>query len=372
MKPAALSALSALLLATPGISPAQDAETARLLKEVEAIRELLDSSSGKNNERALSAIRAALTSPKATYEFYMDSVKEVDFDQEGRRESDWREWRDSNEERLRSGEHIQARQLQLRYLALSISAAGGAADDETLAGVMPELIAYLDTMTASAVEFEEHRRVLDRSVLESVFGKRLKLNLSVDSKLPWVYSPLQVAPIYDNTVMPFYRRAKDARGLASAWDRRIVHESKIAALPELGDDGRRGWRRGEDDRDREREERREDARTSKRGEQRFVEERLPELKWGKAKDALEYGDDRMAALRAMTGVVRSNLGHRNARKWLDEIIAHATGGAPLADAGEGGDPAGDEAGEGRSESTAVEGGEVSLEPAVAEPGERFE
>ena len=153
---------------------AQDAETASLLKEIEAIRKLLESSSEKNNARALSVLRAALASPKATYEFHMDSVKQVNFDEEGRPESDWREWRDANEEERKESEHIQALQLQLRYLALSIQASGGRADDDALKAMMPDLVAYLDSMTTAAVDFEEHRELLERSVLESPGAKRLK------------------------------------------------------------------------------------------------------------------------------------------------------------------------------------------------------
>ena len=116
--------------------------------------------------------------------------------------------------------------------------------------------------------------------------------------------------------------------MASAWDRRMVHEGKIAGLPDQG--GRSRGRRGQDDREREREERREDARTSKRGEQLFREERLPELRWGKAKDALEYGSDRMGALRAMTDLVKTNLDHKKARDWLNEVALLAAGGSQTA------------------------------------------
>ena len=128
--------------------------------------------------------------------------------------------------------------------------------------------------------------------------------------------------------------------------------------------GRR-WRRGEDDRDREREEKREDARTSMRGEQLFREERLPVLKWGKARDAHDFGGDKMAALRSMTSLVKSNLDHKLARQWLDEIVSLAKGEVP----GEEAEAEPSSVVEAAPEPEEGDGLLVSPEPAVADPNE---
>ena len=56
---------------------------------------------------------------------------------------------------------------------------------------------------------------------------------------------------------------------------------------------------------------------------KFRAERLPELKWGKARDALFFGTDRVAGLRAMSSLFKQNMNHKSARAWLDELTALA-------------------------------------------------
>ena len=283
-----------------------------------------------------------MASPKATYEFYMESRKKLDFDDAGKRESDWREWRDANEDRLKEPDHLKARQFQLRYLALTTQASD--ADDSERGKVVADLMSFLDEMTAAAPGIADHLGVLRGSVLNSTFARRMKLDLTVDPDIPWIMTPISVAKIYDTTVLPYYRDGRSSSKISGAWDRRISHEAKLATIPSMG--GRGGgsigvgdlagidsddigemvkrFRRGRgSSREQEREERREDERQTKEGVEAFRDVRLPELKWGKARDALFFGTDRNGSLRAMTALVKENLNHEGAREWLDELTIFA-------------------------------------------------
>lgn len=305
-----------------------DPESAKVLAEIESLKKLFYEGSDKNNERALAAIKNALSSPKATYEFYMESRKKLDFDDVGKRESDWREWRDKNEDGYKETEHLMARQLQLRYLALTIRASDSLQDEVPFRAVLPELASFLDSMTGSVEKLADQAGVLRGSVMSSTFAKRMKLDMTVNDDFAWCLSPLNVSRIYDTTVLPFHRSEKNAVALAGAWDKRIGHEAKLATLAATSGGGggmqdliRRY--RGGSDRDREREERREEQRKSKVGEEDFKTERLPELQWGKTRDALFFGTDRNASLRAMTALVKANLTHERARDWLEELSSLA-------------------------------------------------
>lgn len=326
---------SAVLISSQPFVSAEDADA--VAKEIRELRELFEQGVGKNNDRALSAIRTAMASPKAAYEFYMDSKKKVDFDDAGKSGSDWREWRERNEERYKEPAHLKARQFQLRYLALSIGATAAGDDPARQAEMVPEVLSYLDDLTASAGEIAAHRSVLDAPVINSTYAKRMKLDLTLDRAANWCYTPLDVSEIYDSTILPAARETGEVSKISSAWDRRIGHEAKVATLPAAGIAGAvpdiaginredvedlisRFRGRGRD-RDAERDERREAERRRGQGEEWFREERLPELKWGKARDELVFGGDRADGLRGMMTIFKANLNHPRARAWLDELTA---------------------------------------------------
>ncbi len=314
-----------LLVSAPSLAaqnqPAPDAATAQILEEIASLQAALDGGAASNNERALSTIMTALASAKATYDLYMDSRKQLEFEEQGKRESDWREWRDANEERLRSQEHIEALRFQLRYLALTIAAAEaqrveGAEREARRTKLVSEVVRFLDDLTAGAEDLAEHSRLLSGSVLGSPISKRLKLDLTLGQVAGWNMSPWNVADTYERTLLPYYRDVGQVAGLSACWDRRIAHEHKLASLP---DGGGIRFRRGMSERDREREERREEDRTQAVAEEEFRTDRLPELKWGKLRDTLLFGGERIATLRAMTALVRENLAHERASDWLKEV-----------------------------------------------------
>lgn len=318
-------------ISSASLLPAQDdtetdAETERLLAEIASTKEVLLDGTSKNNERALSACNAALGSTKATYEFYMAARKQLEFDDAGKRESDWRDWRDQNEERYKSAEHIAALQLQLRYLVLTIRAASGDDEFETLKALGSDLMKYLNALSSGYEKVGEHADRLQGSVLDSPIAERLKLNLTAGSSSHWCFSPSDVAGIYDKTILPVIRESGNFSALQSAWDNRMKHEAAMYVARGLVDAARAGpggggarFRGRTDAREREREERREGTRLKGEGEETFRDIRLPQLKWGKARDALFYGSSRITALRAMNSHVKANLDHPSAKTWIDEL-----------------------------------------------------
>ena len=328
-----LSPLLATLGLVVGFAPlhAQDltpSERKKVETMIEEIDTVLLGGSKKNNARALTMCQAALRSTKTTYEFFMDCTKEVDFDLAGKRESDWREWKTRNEDRYKSKEHVAALQFQLRYLVLTLGVLGAENEGLAMKKALPELVSYYDLVAASIEKLEDHRSVLSGSVLESIFAKKLKLNLTVENEGNWSPSPLPVSQGYDLVILPHLRNEKNARALANAWDKRISQEAKTLD-PGSGSGfglGGLGRRFGRDQRDRERDERREDTRKKKVSIEEFTSRRLPELQWGKARDALVYGDEAAASFAALGRVLRENLEHPEAKAWLSELKAFANGG----------------------------------------------
>lgn len=327
-----LAALSALWMAGLLPLPAQDltpTERQKVNAMIAEIDTVLLGGSKKNNVRALATCRAALKSTKTTYDFFLEATKEVDFDQAGKRESDWREWKTRNGDRYKSKEYIAALQFQLRFLVLTLGVLGAEDGQAVMEKALPELVSFYDRVAASIEKLDEHRGVLSRSVLESVFAKKLKLNITVQNEGNWPPAALPVSQGYELVILPYLRNQKDARALANAWDKRISQEAKTldpGSGTGFGRGGGLGRRFGGDQRDREREERREETRQKNVSIEEFTARRLPELQWGQARDALTYGDDAAGSFVALGRVLRENMEHPQALAWLIELKALAKGG----------------------------------------------
>ena len=332
-------AVSATCLVS-GLSSAQSItppEKRQVDQMIEELHQKLHGGSAKNNARAVSTLRVILKSPKATYQYYIDSIKELQFDAVGKRESDWREWRERNEDRLKSTEHIAALHYQVKFLLLTSAVALEKDEATGVKKVMPELIEYYDDLTRDFDRLEDQRRVLTASALDSVFAERLKLPLTLPPLQTWIGSPLPVSSVYDGVILPHFRKEKNHSALQAAWDKRIVHESKTlavatgggaldlpAGLP-AGIPSDLARRFGFDTGDRKRGQRREETRQRKVSQEDFRKELLPILLWGKNRDALIFGANQASSFNALGRIIRENLAHPEAPKWLAELKTLAAG-----------------------------------------------
>ena len=78
------------------LSPGEKKQVDQMIEE---LHQKLHGGSATNNSRAVSTLQTILKSSKATYQYYMDCIKEAQFDSVGKRESEWRQWRERNEDR---------------------------------------------------------------------------------------------------------------------------------------------------------------------------------------------------------------------------------------------------------------------------------
>lgn len=314
------------------LTPAEKTQVAQMIEE---LHQKLHGGSATNNSRAVSTLQAILKSPKATYQYYMACIKELQFDAVGKRESEWREWRERNEDQLKSTEHVAALQYQAKFLLLTLAVAREKDEAAGVKKVMPLLIDYYDDLTGDFDKLEGQRRILITPALDSVFADRLKLSLTMAPLETWIDAPLPVSTVYDGVILPHFRKEKNHPALQAAWNKRIVHESKT-----LEGAGRGGAldlpagipenlirRFGLDNRDRKRDQQREDTRQKKVSEEDFSKDRLPVLHWGKNRDALLFGPNAASSLQALGRIIRENLAHSEAPNWLKELKSLAEGGS---------------------------------------------
>ncbi len=269
-----------------------------LKSRLKSLKENLSSHLTTRNTNAGQTFANAANDPRAAVELYLNCVKAVDYDRKGRPESDFKAWKDGQENRLRDPAFVASLQHQLRYLALSCQAA----ESEDKAKVFAPLMAYVDALSNLA---ETPTGPVTESVAGSVFAKAYYLEKLLGSNDHWEPVPINIGGIYSRTILP-YLREKDPASLMSAWDKRIEQQTRLVAMLESqGEKDLRGMNRDEQRRTR-------NAQSNQRGavgehsKGEFMTRTLPQLQWGKLKDMFLHVDQVNGA-KAMLDFVEANL-----------------------------------------------------------------
>ncbi len=293
--------------------------------KIESLKESLDSHLSARNSNAGQIFASAAADPKAALTLYLNSHKTVEFDREGRPDSDFRAWKDGQEDRIKNAPFIESLRMQLHYLALSCQAA----ESKEIDTVFGPLLSYVDGL--SRLE-EMPTNALTSSVANSIFSQAYNLNNLLGSNPNWESTPFNIGGIYEKTIFPYLREEKPET-LMTAWDKRIEQQSRIVAMIQARkDEELRGM-----DRDQERRARgNQDRQGGMMGgldQDDYIAKTLPRLKWGKLKDQFLHVDSVMGA-KAMLDYVEAHLTHELGEEFFKEfttLIAEysATGSGAL-------------------------------------------
>jgi hypothetical protein len=309
-------------LVSPGALPAVDLtpEQIQSLKaRLESIRDNLESHLTTRNTTAAQSFAAAANDPRAAVELYLNCVKMVEFDREGRPESDFRGWKDGQAERLRDPEFVESLQQQLRYLALSCQAA----ESEDKTPVFAALMNHADALSRLT---EQPTGAITQSVANSVFAKAYFLEKLLGENERWEPVPINIAGIYNKAILP-YLREKDPQSLMNAWDKRIEQQSRLVAMvEEKKAEELRGLNRDEERRARNNQAN-QGGTLGQHTQEEFVQRTLPQLQWGKLKDMFLYVDQ-VAGAKGMLDFVEANFKHELGEEFyseFEELIESAQG-----------------------------------------------
>lgn len=282
---------------TPGLTPSQ---LESLKSRLKALKENLNNHLTTRNTTAAQSFINAATDPRAAVDLYLNCTKMVEFDREGRPESDFRAWEDSQADRIRDPKFIESLQQQLRYLALSCQAA----ESEDKSAIFGPLMAHVDGLSQLT---EMPTGAVTQSVANSVFAKAYYLENLLGKNENWEPVPINVAGIYSRSIMPYLRKENPA-ALMNAWDKRIEQQTRIVMmLEEQKEKELRGLNRDEERRARNNQAGQGGA-LGDHGKEEFTSRTLPQLQWGKLKDMFLYVDQVNGA-KAMLDFVEANLTH---------------------------------------------------------------
>lgn len=316
-------------LAAEDLTPEQ-MESLKL--QLTKVRENLEGHISNKNKSARSIFLEASGSPRAAVSLYLECYKKVHYEMEGRSETEFRAWKDREDERsrgnidnptftekLKSKAFAESLMLTLRYLALSCHAA----EVEELDEVFSPLTAYVESLS-NLDELPD--RIMTQSVANSVFVKAYEIENLLDQNEGWEATPFNIPGMYDKTILP-YIRTNNPQSLMSAWDRRIEQEKRIVLFFEAKKkEALRGLDRDEVIRKRHNQERPGGGGIMGSHDlDDFTRETLPNLQWSKMRDMYNY-INQLEAAKAMLNFVKANLTTPNGEKFYNEFMGLLDGG----------------------------------------------
>ncbi len=271
-----------------------------LKKQAESIKENLDAHLTSRNSGAADRFAAASSDPKAALALYLDCHKLVNYDREGRPESDFRAWKDGQEDRLKEPANLESLQLQLRYLALTCKAA----QTEEIETVFAPLMSFADSLSRMQ---ELPTNAVTSSVASSVFAEAYYLKNLLGDGSNWESVPFNIGGMYEKTIFPHLRN-KNPSGLMTAWDKRIEQQSRIVQMIDAHKQAAlRGLDRDEERRARGNQER-QGGIMRDLDKDDFTARILPRLRWDKLKDMFTYVSE-LEAAQAMLPFLKEHLTH---------------------------------------------------------------
>ena len=227
----ALYLLLAAVIIFPGLAHADPLTPEQLEKIVSQLDQIEETVKGKRlstRASAVDAFRKAASSDKAAYEFYMACVKEINFDRRGARFSEFRDWRDRNEGKLKDKANMTALRLQLQYLVLTLRKAEGV----EMELIVPELESFVTNIVANIEVLEgTAMRTLRQPVNQTIFAQLYELDRSLRMD-NWSYTPGSYDSVYQKTLLPYYR-VEHPEMLAQAWDRLIDMETRVTQFTQM-------------------------------------------------------------------------------------------------------------------------------------------
>lgn len=272
-----------------------EADREALLENLEKLRESADSKVDAKFRVALSAYSSAIGSDDAAITLYLNCMEKVNFENQNRKQADFRDWKRKEADRLSDPALRLALRHQLRWLTLTLRAASEQADREKL---VPEAQEIVDAIFRDSEKIGSQEGLLNQPVTSSVFAQAYEINgVKLEN---WPLSPIQLDQVYEQILLPPYRTASRVSELRSAWTRRIQQESQKVEY----------W--GENPAPR-------GATQSPRVE-KFFQETSPRLQWNMEMDLFRNGDESGSAMR-MLAHLEKYIAHPSAREWSDQLRA---------------------------------------------------
>lgn len=296
------------------------AQTAHILKELEKAEALIGQGRNGLFSTALAKFREGMASEAAALALYLDCYKLENFDRKDLKQTDFTDWRDRNEERLKDDDFKKGLMMQLEYLVMTIQAQD-IKETKKMGPLVVALQAFVNKVVTAVQESTKHtasgaveakdnrgagpggRRgpggggggpggtlggLLRQSVAGSDFAKAYLLQDYLDRK-GWEYRPMEIEGIYSNVILPYYVQERPTE-VAAQWDALI--NATMTIRKAVMSDTEFGI---------------------------FYKEEGPRLQWQKNSYLVTNGITAVNALAEMLKIIQANPNHPDAAGWLENF-----------------------------------------------------
>lgn len=258
-----------------------------MLKEVRSIGKSASDEYMSKLNAAAPLLKAASKDPDDAVDLYLDCVEIVEYDRKGRRGSEFKDWKEKNEERLKSDCTGLCLQFRARYFLLTMQAS----ISKKLEDVQPALLDYLADVSKYRDELKKEIRRNNEPVDSCVISRRFGFDEELRVWFPWVFKPFSVDEIYEKTFLEPMRETGDPE-IEDIWRHRIARKEAEADLL--------------------------DEESGEKEQYESVE--LPRMRWKMFKDMLgtEKADK---AIAGMYKLVKTGTSHPDVAVWAKELAS---------------------------------------------------
>lgn len=298
---------------TPGKSADLTPEQiAAVQAQLQSLRDTIEGKTSERNRSAWSVFMSASQDNRAAVELLEKCTKIVDYDREGRDDSDFRDWQSKQKDRYRDDQYMEGLRLQLRWLAITCKAA----EAEELDSVLPEVISYVENLTQLS---EMPGNAALASVGGSIFVRAYEIERLIGRNQNWEPVPYNIAGIYEKTILPYLRKEAPDR-LMSAWDKRIDQQTRLVAFIKTKQEEELRGGRDEKRKIQDQQRRQQQGRDvlKEHDEDDFLRETLPQLKWDRLIDKYAF-IDKVSAAQEMLAFLNENIANKKTIDWLTQF-----------------------------------------------------
>lgn len=279
-------------------------DKAAILKELDKLEQSHQEKAGFEMKSVGDSLFKALANKKGLLSLYEEAVFATRFEGAKKDNTEFKKWKNVQDDALRSEEFLAALELHTSYLHLTYLRANA----EKEAKLNETLLQHVLKVWAFDSKHETRQKLsselLDRPINQGLLAKYFHLGTKLGGPVEgeklkeqdktWEWNAANADGMLDKTILPFLRKNKNP-ALITLWDKRIANETARAKRMGL----------------------------SKNANQ-ITQQILPKLNWQRAADLILLGKE-AEGITTMIGILRQNTSHPDFSKFVQELRAVLTG-----------------------------------------------
>ena len=300
--------LAGVVLAQRTGQPAAIDKTA-ILKELDKLEQAHQEKATTEMKVLWDSLLKALTNKKNLLNLYEDAIYATRFEGTKKDNTEFKKWKNAQDDALKSEEFLTALELHANYLHLTYLRAHSEKEDKLNEALIQHVFkawAFDNRYdTRQKISSELLERPINQGLLSKYFRLGPKLGGPQEGEKPkeedktWEWNPANADGMLDKAILPFLRKSKNP-ALIPLWDKRIAFETVRAKRMGLNSSANK-----------------------------IAQQTLPRLHWRRAADLVLLGKE-AEGITTMIGILRQNTTHPDFSKFVQELRAVLTGGGTQA------------------------------------------